>query len=91
MGQTMVFTAEQIKSFELNGITYGEKLQNQSREVDKIVESISASWKGLEAQKCVNALRETSAGYKTVAKDIQPLNDAIKATVDKLKEVHGDV
>ena len=91
MGQTMSFTAEQINSFKVNGLTYGEKLLNQSREVDKIVEDISSGWKGSEAQKCMNALRETSAEYKKVARDIQPLNDAIKLTLDKVAEVHGVV
>jgi len=85
------FTAEQINSFRLNGLTYSEKLLNQSREVDKIVEMITADWKGSEAQKCIKALRETSAEYKKVAKDIQPLNDAIKVTVDTIKAIHGDV
>ena len=91
MGQTMSFTAEQINSFKVNGLTYGEKLMNQSREIDKIVEDISAGWKGSEAQKCINALRETSSEYKKVARDIQPLNDAIKITLDKVAEVHGAV
>ena len=87
----MTFTAEQINSFKLNGLTYGEKLLNQSREVDKIVEMITSDWKGSEAQKCIKALRETSDEYKKVAKDIQPLNDAIKLTINTLKEIHGDV
>jgi len=91
MAQTMTFTAEQINSFKVNGIIYGDKLLNQSREVDKIVENISSGWKGSEAMKCMEALRATSADYKRVAKDIEPLNDAIKVTLDKLKDVHGDV
>jgi len=91
MAQVMTFTPEQLLSFKTNGITYGEKLLNQSREIDKIVEGITASWKGSEAQKCINALRDTSAAYKRVAADIQPLNDAIKKTIEKVEKVHGTI
>jgi hypothetical protein len=46
----MNFTPEQINSFKTNGLTYREKLLNQSRESLKIVEDIAAGWKGSEAQ-----------------------------------------
>jgi hypothetical protein len=85
------FTKDQFNSFKLNGLTYLEKLENQSKEVLSIVETISKDWTGTEAQKCIRALTETSDNYKKVAKDIQPLNDAIKATVTALAEVYGDV
>jgi len=87
----MTFTKEQFNSFKINGLTYHEKLLNQSREVLKIVEDISKDWTGTEAQKCINALTATSDDYKKVAKDIEPLNEAIKATVTALADVYGEV
>ena len=87
----LYFTKEQFNSFKKNGLTYHEKLLNQSKEALKIVEDISKDWTGSEAQKCIRALTATSDDYKKVAKDIEPLNDAIKATVAKLAAVYGEV
>jgi uncharacterized protein YukE len=91
MGQEMKFTPEQIRSFNVNAITYREKLLNQSREIEKIIEFISASWKGVKAQKCIKALKESADEYKRIANEIEPLISAIKAVIEKIKDKHGDV
>jgi len=91
MAQQMKFTPDQITSFNFNAIIYHEKLLNQSRELDRIIETISDGWKGTKAKKCIEALRASSAEYKLLAKEIEPLINAIKKVIDKVKEHHGEV
>jgi len=91
MAQEMKFTPEQIKAFQINAVTYHEKLLNQTRELDRIIETISNGWKGIKAKKCIDALRASSADYKRVADEIEPLIKAIKKVVAKVAEQHGDI
>jgi hypothetical protein len=63
----MKFTPEQILAFDVNAITYHEKLLNQTRELDRIVETISDGWKGIKAKQCIDAkaiFRRLQAGRK---------------------------
>lgn len=91
MAQEMSFTPEQIKGFQVNALSYYEKLLNQARELDRIIETIADGWKGKKAKKCIDALRESSKDYKRVAKEIEPLIKAIKKVIDKVAEQHGDI
>lgn len=91
MAQEMKFTPEQIKSMQLNAVTYHEKLLNQSRELDRTIETISDGWKGIKAKKCIDALMASSADYKRVANEIKPLIDQIKKVIDKVRAQHGEI
>lgn len=87
---TLNLSPEDYQEMKLSSDNYPKKLENQSREIQRLLKDIKDVWNGDLANTAIDALEQSVKDFKRMAELSEPYANLYKRFTESIKVVYKD-